>query len=147
VIPAPAPSPAPVAPIAPLEERAAAPARPEAPAKAESGPVAPVVPRTEAPAVATQPDFRAAYLNNPPPRYPLAARRQGEEGTVMLRVLVDRSGRAAGVELERSSGSSRLDQAAIEAVKSWRFVPAKRGSESVDATVLVPIIFKLDGGT
>jgi periplasmic protein TonB len=93
----------------------------------------------------TPPSFNAAYLRNPPPRYPLAARRSGEEGTVTLRVRVTADGRAASVNIESSSGSPSLDRAALEAVRAWRFVPARSGLENVEAWVLVPIVFRLDG--
>lgn len=93
----------------------------------------------------TPPTFNAAYLRNPAPRYPLVARRNGEQGTVTLRVLVLRDGVPASVSVERTSGSGRLDNAALETVKSWRFVPARRGDTPVEAWVLVPIVFRLEG--
>lgn len=92
----------------------------------------------------TPPAFNAAYLRNPPPRYPLAARRNGDEGTVMLRVLVTTEGAAARVELDRTSGSASLDGAALEAVRNWRFVPARRGSQNVEDWVRVPVVFRLE---
>jgi protein TonB len=49
------------------------------------------------------------------------------------------------VELERSSGSTHLDTAALETVKGWRFNPARRGTEAVEGWVLVPIVFRLEG--
>lgn len=60
------------------------------------------------------PEFSAAYLHNPEPRYPLSARRREESGTVQLKVLVTPQGTAARVELEQSIGSAALDQAALE---------------------------------
>jgi protein TonB len=87
----------------------------------------------------------AAYLRAPPPRYPASARRRGEEGTVVLKVLVTVDGAASSVELERSSGSAALDDAAREAVKGWLFAPARRGADSVEAWVRVPVVFRLDG--
>ena len=91
------------------------------------------------------PAFNAAYLRNPAPRYPPVARRSGEQGTVTLRVLVTPEGLPARVDLERTSGSVHLDNAALEAVKGWRFTPARRGSEAVEGWVLVPIVFRLEG--
>lgn len=91
------------------------------------------------------PDFNAAYLNNPSPAYPPVSRRLGEEGLVMLRVQVTQDGKAGSVELESSSGSNRLDQAALEAVKKWQFVPAKRGEQSISASVVVPVRFSIEG--
>lgn len=93
----------------------------------------------------TPPAFNAAYLRNPPPRYPLAARRNSEEGTVMLRVLVNPEGTPVRVELDRTSGSVPLDSAATDAVRNWRFVPARRGSQNIEGWVRVPIVFKLEG--
>jgi protein TonB len=91
------------------------------------------------------PSFNAAYLNNPAPNYPSISRRLGEQGLVSLRVQVAADGTAGSVELQTSSGSSRLDQAALEAVKKWQFVPAKRGDQPVSASVVVPVRFSLEG--
>lgn len=89
------------------------------------------------------PRFDAAYLDNPSPVYPRLSRRMGEQGKTLLLVQVSAEGKALQVELQRSSGSSRLDQAAIEAVRQWRFVPARLGNSQVAASVIVPIIFAL----
>jgi protein TonB len=64
---------------------------------------------------------------------------------VLLRVQVTANGTAASVELQTSSGSTRLDQAALEAVKKWRFIPAKRGEQPVSASVTVPVRFSIEG--
>lgn len=85
----------------------------------------------------------AAYLNNPAPSYPDTARRARQEGTVSLRVLVTAGGRASEVHLAGSSGVSSLDQAAIRAVKRWRFTPARQNGQSITAWVRIPIRFKL----
>lgn len=91
----------------------------------------------------TQPRFDADYLHNPRPVYPPMSRRMGEEGKVFLRVRVEADGRPSQVEIKTSSGSLRLDQAAEDAVRRWRFIPAKRGGEAVSAWVIVPISFNL----
>ena len=96
---------------------------------------------------ATPPSYSAAYLRNPSPRYPMAARRAGDQGTVTLRVRVARDGLASGVEVEKSSGSPHLDAAALEAVKAWRFVPARQGADAIESWVLVPIVFRLEGAS
>ena len=96
-------------------------------------------------AVVVPPRFDAAYLQNPPPAYPPLARRMGEQGRVLLRVLVAAGGLAQQVELKTSSGSARLDQAAVDTVRRWRFVPARQGDQRVGAWVLVPISFSLEG--
>lgn len=109
--------------------------RSDAPAAAAAAPQAPAI---------TPPGFNAAYLRNPPPAYPATARRSGEEGTVMLRVLVSRDGAPLKIEIDQSSRSRALDDAALDAVKGWRFVPARRGTEPVEGWVRVPLVFRLD---
>jgi len=124
-----------------------------APAEAPSAVVVappPPAPPAEAPAPAgppalvTQPVYNADYLNNPAPIYPSVSRRMGEQGRVMLRVLVNAQGAADDVQILTSSGFSRLDEAARDAVQRWKFVPAKRGSEPVPAWVRIPIPFILN---
>jgi len=139
------------------------------PVKQTSQPVAPPVEQTSAPVATTDapvakhetktangkpaeaqsyqsPDFNAAYLNNPAPDYPAISRRLGEEGLVLLQVQVTADGKAGSVELKTGSGSDRLDEAALEAVKKWRFVPAKRGDQAVSASVAVPVRFSIEEG-
>lgn len=95
------------------------------------------------PPVITPARFDAAYLANPAPEYPLLSRRLGEAGRVLLRVFVNAEGDAERVELAQSSGSSRLDHAALAAVRRWRFEPAKEGPLPVACWVQVPIVFDL----
>lgn len=103
------------------------------------------VAQVEAPqATVTPPVYEADYLSNPPPSYPRLSRRLREEGEVELRVRVDPAGQPVVVELARSSGSGRLDEAALRAVRDWRFAPARRGGQAVEAWVRVPILFKLE---
>ena len=109
-----------------------------------TAPVAAVA-QTPAPLPVVPPSFDAAYLQNPPPLYPAPSRRRGEKGRVVLRVFVSAQGAAQQVEMRTSSGFERLDQAALDAVKQWRFVPAKQGEQAVAAWVLVPILFTLEG--
>ncbi|WP_232023962.1 energy transducer TonB [Sulfurivermis fontis] len=111
--------------------------QPAAPATAEVADVA----EEEMPLV--EPSFQADYLRNPAPAYPRLSRRLGEQGEVSLRVLVDPHGKPRRVELASSSGSERLDRAALEVVQRWSFVPARRGSRAVEAWVIVPIVFSL----
>ena len=88
--------------------------------------------------------YDVAALNNPKPPYPLAARRLGIEGRVVLRVHVLADGRCADVQLVRSSGSAVLDDSALTTVRRWRFLPATRAGTPVAASVDVPISFRLD---
>lgn len=93
----------------------------------------------------SQPRFDADYLSNPAPAYPPLSRRLGEEGKTILRVFVEPAGHPGQIEIRSSSGSPRLDRAAEEAVRRWKFIPARRGNEAVGAWVLVPIVFNLKG--
>lgn len=114
-------------------------------AKIETAAVAAPVKAPPAPAPQlTPPRFDANYLHNPAPAYPRAARVAGQQGQVMLKVLVSEQGAAVNVQVESSSGVARLDEAALDAVRQWRFVPAKRGAEAIQDWVLVPIAFRLD---
>jgi len=161
--PARAQQPAPVPPVrtpaatpAVIAVEAAAPAA-EAPrfavAPATVAAPAPVAPPATAAASAasasrsetvTPPSFSAAYLRNPPPDYPPLAKRRGEEGMVMLKVLVTADGAPARIEIESSSGSRLLDAAATEAVRGWRFQPARRGNQNIEDWARVPLRFRLD---
>ena len=89
------------------------------------------------------PLFNADYLHNPKPAYPLIARRLRLEGTAIVRALVSPEGKAEIVRLGTSSGSNVLDQAALNAVRTWSFVPARQGNQAVSAWVDVPIRFRL----
>lgn len=135
-------------PTAPSVEQTATPVAETSPpsAEPETKAAAPVTNTKPADTETYQsPSFNAAYLNNPAPAYPALSRRLGEEGRVLLRVQVMEDGSAGSVELQTGSGSSRLDQAALEAVKKWRFVPAKRGEQAVSASVVVPVRFSIEG--
>ena len=89
---------------------------------------------------------RVAYGQNPLPPYPLAARRLGMEGVVLLDVLVAPDGHAAEVRLARSSGHPPLDDSAVRTVRErWRFIPARRDGTAVESRVTVPIRFRLSG--
>lgn len=86
----------------------------------------------------------ASGLDNPPPAYPARARRQGAEGTVLLRVLVSVQGLPDQVQIVSSSGHGLLDQAALDAVRQWRFKSAVRAGVTVPQWVEIPVTFRLD---
>lgn len=77
------------------------------------------------------------------PAYPAQSRRAGEEGSVRLRILVDERGIPRDVEIVKGSGFARLDEAAMEAVRKWRFVAATNGSQAITAWTQVAITFRL----
>ena len=77
------------------------------------------------------------------PRYPESARRQGVEGTVLLKMRITEQGRVEDLQVERSAGHPDLDQSALEAVRRWRFEPARRSGEPVAVWVLITVEFTL----
>lgn len=89
------------------------------------------------------PSASADYLKNPHPKYPKMSLRRKEAGTVLLALTVTAEGRAKDVRVLKTSGYPRLDKAALEAVKDWRFIPAKRLGRPVDVDYELPIHFKL----
>lgn len=123
-------------------------------AQAPSAVQAPVAttpaPPIAAPAPAAEPlapageTRRLAYDGELHASYPAASLRAHEQGTVLLRVLVDAQGRVERVEIARSSGHPKLDAAARDAVSKARFKPVLSGGEAIPAWGLVPIEFRLD---
>jgi protein TonB len=77
------------------------------------------------------------------PSYPSSALRQGIQGTTMLKVHVLIDGRVGDVVVQQSAGHPDLDQAAIDAVRRWRFEPARRGNDPVAMWVLLPVEFQI----
>lgn len=80
------------------------------------------------------------------PRYPALARRLGIQGTARLRVQVLADGHVGQIVVESSAGHPDLDRAATDAVRQWRFEPARRGAEAVATWVLLPVQFQLKRG-
>lgn len=78
------------------------------------------------------------------PVYPPASRRLDEHGVVRLRILVDERGRPREVQIAKSSGFDRLDEAAVTAVRRWQFSPAMRESRAVTAWTQVNVLFQLN---
>ena len=77
------------------------------------------------------------------PDYPKGARQRGEQGNVVLEILVNEAGRVEGVKVVTSSGFSELDEAAIRAARAARFTPAKRGRAAVASTARLTLEFRL----
>ena len=88
--------------------------------------------------------YKGKGLNNPSPVYPRLARRRGWQGQVMLTVEVSPQGRAAAVIIANSSGYPLLDEAALDAVRDWRFIPAYRNGMAVGSMLRVPVIFRFN---
>ena len=96
------------------------------------------------PARVELPSSSADYLNNPKPVYPPASKRMGEQGLVVVRVLIGADGQAQRAELRQSSGFERLDQAALATTLKWRYVPGKRAGQPEAMWFNVPINFVLE---
>jgi protein TonB len=140
----PAPAPAPLTPQAVRndEPQQAAPTAPSVPPAAAPPPLpAPAAPAA-APAMEL-PSSDAAYLNNPPPSYPATSRRLGEQGKVFLRVYINAQGEPEQIDIKQSSGYDRLDEAARQTVRRWKFAPGKRNGVPEAMWHIVPIDFVL----
>jgi protein TonB len=140
----PAPIPLLTAPPEPTAPTNAAPA-PSAPAKTEPRDTAPVVSDADVlpSALTAEADYKAAELNNPKPLYPLTAVRQGLQGRVLLMVEVQADGRAGRVTIEKSSGHAILDASAMNTVRMWQFIPARKDGVFHAQSIRVPIDFNL----
>ncbi len=86
---------------------------------------------------------RPLYRSNPRPDYPMASKRRREEGEVRVAVTVGPDGRPLRVSLAKSSGHPLLDQAAVDAVRTWTFEPARASGVAVTSEVVVPVRFSL----
>ena len=146
VAPRPAPTPAPQ-PVA-TAEAVPTPASPAGALAAQSAPtsVANTGPAQAAPAApkVELPSTDADYLNNPKPVYPMLSKRVGEQGRVLVHVLIGPDGQAQRADIKTSSGFERLDQAALATVLKWRYVPGKRAGVAEAMWFNVPINFVLE---
>jgi len=106
---------------------------------------------TSLPALKTPPPISAGSSTSKPmivssskPLYPRVARESGWEGTVIVRTLITTNGVPSQVEIRKSCGHEALDLAAQEAVKTWKFQPAKDGNFPIAKWVDIPIKFDLN---
>ena len=76
----------------------------------------------------------------------MIARKRGYEGVVLLKVLVLESGEVGDLVLQKDSGYQVLNEAAVEAVQNWIFIPAKKNGKAMSSWVTVPIKFQLESG-
>jgi protein TonB len=131
-VPSPAPS-----PQAPTGVEAQAPAAPAVAAPTAAAP-------SPAPAKLELPSSDAEYLRNPLPAYPSMSKRLGEQGKVLVRVLIGVDGTPQKAELKPSSGFDRLDRAALEHVMKCRYVPGKVGGVAQAMWYEAPVNFVLE---
>jgi protein TonB len=90
------------------------------------------------------PIVKPRYRENAPPVYPSAARRNGQEGMVVIRAEILPEGRPGVLKIKASSGYPVLDQSALETVRTWRFEPARQLGKPISAWVDIPIRFVLN---
>lgn len=141
-----APRPVPIVNTTPSPQAiTAAPQAPSAPTAADTA--APTVSAPPAPAMPALPKTISSgveYIQPPQPEYPPLSRRMGEEGRVVLRVLVNAKGHPERVEVQKSSGLPRLDEAGRQAVLRALFRPHIDDGQAVAVYVIVPIKFQLN---
>lgn len=104
---------------------------------------APAAPAAPAATTLEGGDLASKVLFAKPPAYPVDARRGHEQGTVKLRVLVGSDGIVKDIEIAGSSGSARLDRAALSAVRRWRWAPTMSNGSAVAVRGYVTIPFVL----
>lgn len=136
----PPPQPQPALKPAPAAKKTPSP--PTAP-PASSSPARPGSAPGATPGTSDSKGTRPSYREGPQPKYPAESSAAREHGTVYLIVEISAAGRPDSVKLERSSGFERLDRAAMEAVRRWRFNPAVRDGKPVPARVSLPVRFQL----
>ena len=136
-----APSPAPAAFVVPAPPEEPQLPTPPAPVAIVEAPPAPPAP---APAPKMIPASAIQYLVPPEPEYPRLSRRNGESGTVIVRAFADEAGVPHQVQVERSSGFTRLDEAAVSAVRKTRFKPYTENGKAVAGWVRMPFPFELE---
>lgn len=125
-------------PVAVAATPAAAPPSP-APVASPPAPPAP-------PAIVQASDLGAQMVSGRPPRYPIESRRKREQGTVSLALVLDLDGSVESIGIAQSSGFPRLDDAARDAVRGWRWKPTLRGGQPVRVRGTVDIPFVLKSG-
>jgi len=138
------PKPTPM-PVTEAPSQIAAPA-PEPTPPAPPQPVAPAAPAIGKPSMELAAPKNVAHVscNIAQPDYPAMAKRRGETGTAVVRMTVGLSGKVENVTLQKSSGSSRLDDAALDAVRGSACSPYKENGEAIRATATVPFVFSLN---
>ncbi|MBI3675522.1 MAG: energy transducer TonB [Proteobacteria bacterium] len=84
-----------------------------------------------------------ASWNNVQPAYPDSAQASGEEGSVDIALYVNPRGKPKKLRIVQSSGFEDLDDAAVDAVLNWKFVPATYDGDTVSQWTTVRIVFRL----
>ena len=112
-------------------------------ASAVPGPPAPVVAPPAPPSTVQGGDLASQMVAGKPPRYPVESRRKREQGTVVLSLTLGLDGAVEAIGVSHSSGFRRLDDAALDAVRRWRWKPMMRDGQPVRVRGVVEIPFVL----
>lgn len=137
---APTPTPAPASFVVPAPEPA-----PPQPVNVVPAPPAPPAPQPTAMAqvIKQVPPSAVRYVKEPDMHFPLLSRRAKESGTVVLRITVDVNGRLKDAWVQKSSGFERLDQQALQDMRSARFAPQMEDGKPVEWQTLAPLAYDL----
>ncbi|MBU3588284.1 energy transducer TonB [Polynucleobacter sp. 31A-FELB] len=92
----------------------------------------------------SMPNSDASELNNPKPPYPAISKKLREQGLVLLKACIGANGSLDSLDLKQGSGFSRLDQVALQTVKQWKFIPAKKGGTPIPMCYELPVKFILE---
>lgn len=111
--------------------------------EALAGPAAPTALPPAPPSLIQGGDIGTQMVSGKPPRYPIESRRKREQGTVVLQLILGVDGTVETIMVSQSSGFSRLDNAARDAVKHWRWKPMLRDGQPMRVRGLVEIPFVL----
>lgn len=88
-------------------------------------------------------DVRPTPVKTPPPEYPENMRRDGVSGVVAVKVEIDEAGLVTNCSVSKSSNPA-FEQAAVNAVRTWKFTPAKKDGAPIKISLVIPIKFNLD---
>jgi len=139
--PKPQPTPTPVASLPPSPNAIEAPLAPPAPPAPAPEPAAPAAPANTAPRAV---GIGEIACSPPQVTYPSQSRRMGETGKTVVRLTTDETGRVVKTSVVTSSGSTRLDTAAVNAVQAMRCKPYMDNGRAVAVTAQQPINFELN---
>ncbi|PLP98955.1 energy transducer TonB [Cupriavidus pauculus] len=138
--PKPQPTPTPVASLPPSPTAIEAPPAPPAPPAPAPEPAAPAAPANAAPRAVGIDEIECSRAQ---PVYPRQSQRLGESGTTIVNLTIDEKGKIIKAVVKKSSGSSRLDDAAVEAVKAMRCKPFMLNGRAVQVTPDQPINWQI----
>ncbi|GGP26039.1 energy transducer TonB [Silvimonas amylolytica] len=137
----PVPKPLPKIPVAKPDQVATEP--PPKPVQETPPPPPPEAKPAPAPAPVSPPREDANANGNMKPAYPPVSRKLGEEGRVLLEVHIQADGTVSDIRVKTSSGFPRLDNSALDAVRKWKFTPAKQGGQPIAMWYVLPVTFSL----